>query len=98
MVLGNSRERTVSFTDLDRNGHMNNTRYMDWIDDLLASSFHREHTTREFTVCYLSEAREGQTLNMTWEALEDGSVQVDAHRILDGRDERVFSARVQYER
>jgi len=96
MILKNARERRVSFTDLDRNGHMNNTRYMDWIDDLLSSRFHREHTAREFTVCYLSEAMEGQNLNMTWEALEDGSVQVDAHRITEGRDERVFSARIQY--
>lgn len=96
MVLKNRKDRTVSFTDLDRNGHMNNTRYMDWIDDLLSSRFHLEHTPKEFTVCYLSEAREGQTLNMTWEALESGAVQVAAHRITDGRDERVFSARVQY--
>ena len=96
MVLKDARERTVSFTALDRNGHMNNTRYMDWIDDLLTSHFHREHTVREFTVCYLSEAREGQTLHMTWEALEDHTVQVDAHRYTEGRDERVFSARVQY--
>lgn len=96
MILKNARERTVSFTDLDRNGHMNNTRYMDWIDDLLSSRFHREHTAREFTVCYLSEAREGQTLNITWEALENGAVQVDAHRDLEGRDERVFSARIDY--
>ena len=96
MILKNTAERRVSFTDLDRNGHMNNTRYMDWIDDLLSSGFHLEHTAREFTVCYLSEAREGQKLNMTWEALADGAVQVDAHRITHDRDERVFSARVQY--
>jgi len=96
MVLNNRRDRTVSFTDLDRNGHMNNTRYMDWIDDLLTSDFHRVHTPREFTVCYLSEAREGQTLNMTWDALEDGAVHIDAHRVTEGHSERVFSAKVCY--
>ena len=96
MVLRNTRERTVSFTDLDRNGHMNNTRYMDWIDDLLSSQFHREHFTREFTVCYLSEAREGQVLHMSYEALEDGAVHINAHRMTEGKEERVFSARVQY--
>ena len=31
--LGTQTSRTVAFTDLDRNGHMNNTRYLDWIED-----------------------------------------------------------------
>ena len=51
--------RTVGYTELDINGHVNNTRYMDWVDDLLPSAYHQNHCIREFTVCYLSEAREG---------------------------------------
>ncbi len=43
-ATGNQFVRTVGFTDLDRNGHVNNTRYLDWVDDLLTSEFHREHT------------------------------------------------------
>ena len=92
-----SRSRTVSFTDLDRNGHMNNTKYMDWIDDLIPSAFHQSHDLKEFTVCYMSEAREGQELSMQWGFLEDGSLQVDAHREktdVPGKKERVFSAQV----
>ena len=88
------RSRTVSFTDLDRNGHMNNTRYLDWIDDLIPSAFHQEHDLKELTVCYLSEAREGQTLSMQWGFLENGCLQVDAHRISEEKDERIFSARL----
>ena len=93
-VLVHHRSRSVCFTDLDRNGHMNNTRYMDWIDDLLPSQFHQTHTFREFTVCYLSETREGQELELQWDFLEDGCMQVDAHRVTDGKDERVFTARL----
>ena len=93
-VMANHRSRSVCFTDLDRNGHMNNTRYMDWIDDLLPSAFHEEHTVKEFTVCYLSETREGQNLDLHWDFAEEGCLQVDAHRETDGKDERVFSARL----
>ena len=93
-ILSSHRQRSVCFTDLDRNGHMNNTRYMDWIDDLLPSPFHRQHELKEFTVCYLSETREGQALDMHWDFLEEGIVQVDAHRITEEKDERVFSARL----
>ena len=95
-LLRSHRSRTVCFTDLDRNGHMNNTRYLDWIDDLLPSAFHQAHTFREFTVCYLSETREGQELALHWDFLEEGCIQVDAHRITDGQDQRVFSARLMF--
>ena len=88
------RNRTVCYTDLDRNGHMNNTKYLDWIDDLLPSDYHRNHTIREFIVCYLSEAIEGQALSLSWDFLEDGSLHVDAHRKEDAKEERVFAAKL----
>ena len=94
--LLNHRNRTVCFTDLDRNGHMNNTKYLDWIADLLPSQFHRDHSPREFTVCYLSEAREGQELTLSWEFFDDGCLNLDAHRISGEKTERIFSARLQY--
>lgn len=95
--LHSHRERPVCFTDLDRNGHMNNTRYMDWINDLLPSAFHQRHSIKEMTVCYLSEAWEGQNLDLHWDFLEEGCMQVDAHRIEEGKDERVFSARILFD-
>ena len=95
-ALENSSSRRVCFTDLDRNGHMNNTRYLDWIDDLLPSHFHADHELKEITVCYLSEAREGQELALHWGLDEEGCMQVDAHRAKETGDgtERVFSARL----
>ena len=94
--LLNHRVRSVCFTDLDRNGHMNNTKYLDWIADLLPSHFHQQHSPSEFTVCYLSEAREGQELTLSWECTEDGILNLDAHRLSNEKTERVFSARLQY--
>ena len=94
--LGSHRSRSVCFTDLDRNGHMNNTRYMDWIDDLLPSPFHIRSTVKEFTVCYLSEAKEGQELDLRWDFVEEGCLQVDAYRHTDEKDERIIAARILY--
>lgn len=96
-LLSKERSRTVCFTDLDRNGHMNNTRYLDWIDDLLPSSFHREHSLKEFTVCYLSEAREGQALKLKWDFPGEGTVQVDALRPGEDKEERIFCAKMLYD-
>ncbi len=97
-VLTKHHARTVCFTDLDRNGHMNNTRYLDWIDDLLPSPFHRAHSPRDLTVCYLSETKEGQNLDLHWDLFPDGTLQVDAHRARENSDgtERVFAAKIQY--
>ena len=92
----NRRQRTVSYSDLDRNGHMNNTRYLDWVDDLLSSDFHRDHEIRDMTICYLAESWEGQTLELSWGMLEDGSLQAEAGRNTGEKQERVFSARFGY--
>jgi acyl-ACP thioesterase len=78
--LGNSEVRTVRFTDLDQNSHMNNCRYLDWVADLLPSAFHEQHPVRDLTVCYLSEAREGEQIRLSWELQEDGSLRLDGQR------------------
>lgn len=98
-MLQKTCRRTVDYTQLDRNGHMNNTRYLDWVDSLLPSAFHGEYPLREMTVCYHSEALEGQQIDLSW-SLSDGPVlQVDAHRSstdVPSSQERVFSARLEY--
>ena len=96
-ALTNTRKRYVNFTDLDRNAHMNNTRYLDWVFDLLPAEYHRNHTVREFTACYLSEAREGQQLHLTWDFPEEGCLMMDAHRNTDSKDERIFAAKILFD-
>ena len=94
----NGFTRRVGYTDLDRNGHMNNTRYLEWMDDLLPSAFHRSHTPAEFTVCYHAEAREEDLLHLNWQLREDGLFQVESWKDIPGSEtfHRIFSAQVQY--
>ena len=96
--MGSLQERIVRYTDLDINGHMNTCRYLDWVEDLLPSAFHAGHEIREFTLCYMSEVRENEPVQLHWE-LSDGPVlTVEAVR-RDGEEaaahSRVFSARVE---
>ncbi len=98
-VLQKQTTRTVCYTQLDRNGHMNNTKYLDWVDDLLPSAFHQEHPVREFSVSYHAEARENQEINLSWDLSEGPILQVDAHREktdVSGNQERVFSAKIEF--
>ena len=95
--MTNTDIRRVTYSYLDRNGHMNNTHYLDWVDDLLPGSFHSNHIAREFIICYHNEAREGQQIRLNWELSENGCLQIDAHREktdVSGKQDRVFSAQV----
>ena len=96
-AAGHTERRTVTYSCLDRNGHMNNPRYLDWVGDLLPSQFYSSHSAREFLSCYLSEAMEGPQIHLNWDLSADGCLQVDAHREASVPGEkltRVFSAQV----
>ena len=89
--------RRVSFSDLDVNGHMNNTRYLDWLCDLRPAQFHKDHPLKAVTICYMSEALEGQQLHLSWSGEEilrvDGSLSdTDAHT----GHTRIFSAQMEF--
>lgn len=96
--LPNREDRTVRFTDLDLNGHMNNCRYMEWVDDLLPAEFHRTHSPKQLLVCYLSEAREAEKMEVCWEVSEQSVLRVDAQRSgeVSAGHSRVFAAQVQF--
>ena len=97
--LGKVVTRTVRYTDLDVNGHMNNCRYLDWVTDTLPGSFHGTHSVSEFTLNYLSEAREGEALDLHYQLTDGPCLGVDALRSgeLSPGHARVFSARVLFE-
>lgn len=98
-TMQNHQKRQVRFSDLDRNGHMNNCRYLDWAVDTLPSSLHSAHSPREFLVRYSSEARENEILELSWELTQEGCLVVDAHREMpDTQSEhsRVFSVQIQF--
>lgn len=86
-------QRVVRYSELDRNGHMSNTRYLDWMEDLLPGSFHREHPLMDFTITYLNEAREGQRVDMSYALDEHGIVRLEA---TGETGHRVFAIRALY--
>jgi acyl-ACP thioesterase len=78
---------------------MNNTRYLDWIMDLLPSDFHRNRPVKDFTLCYMNEALEGQDLTLTWDTDSEGCVQVDILRPDKdgGNADRIFAAKLEFD-
>lgn len=95
----NTVVRTVGFGELDRNLHMNNTKYLDWVMDLVDAAYHKDHDLKELTICYLSEARQQQQLTLTSSLDEENVLHVDGHRgktDVSGEKERIFAAKLQF--
>ena len=55
-------EKTVFYSDIDRNDHMNNTRYIDMICDFLPDVQNKK--TVSFTVNYVTESKLGEKLDI----------------------------------
>lgn len=64
----------VCYTDLDFNGHVNNTRYVDWYMDCFPWQEHQQMELEQITVHYLQEIRPGETVELLLR--RDGNIAV----------------------
>ncbi len=95
--MENPKSRQVQEEDLDINRHMNNCRYLDWAEDLFPESKKLSQGCR-WTVCYLSEARLGDDLTLSFAAEEDGSVRIEGVREEENdaaKQHRIFAAKLE---
>jgi medium-chain acyl-[acyl-carrier-protein] hydrolase len=60
----------VRFSEIDLNGHVNNTRYFDWIDDLFAAPAHKGGLYREIQMNFLHEITPGAQVRLVWKTEE----------------------------
>ena len=63
-------DRTVLFSDLDINGHMNNTKYVAWAYDLLGSEYLKGKQLADFRLSYHTEAKEGEIITQKFSKKE----------------------------
>lgn len=82
----------VRNSDLDVNGHVNNTRYAQWLTDTLTLDDHAKFAIGEYEVNFLAETGVGDTV-----AIESGPADGDGARPYQGRktteDKPAFTAR-----
>ena len=62
--------RRVQFSETDINGHLTNTRYMDWVSDLAGPDFHETHAITGMRIDYRAEIFPGEEVTLDW-ALSD---------------------------
>ena len=64
--------RTVRYSDLDLNGHMNNARYAEWLLDAVDAKLLLTHEIRALQLNYLHEVLPGNTVTLSRYDTPDG--------------------------
>ena len=65
------RTHQVRYTDLDFNGHVNNTRYVDWMCDLPTREFHQTHPMTGIRLNYRAETFPDEEIVLDWRCDDD---------------------------
>lgn len=56
--------RSAGYSDIDLVGHVNNTRYIDWVMDSFPLDFHQQHELRWLQINYVNEVKPGETIQL----------------------------------
>ena len=64
-------ERKVRYSDIDLNGHLNNTRYIEYIVDSLGEEFHKERIIKHITINFEKEVGAGDTVKLYRKTCDD---------------------------
>ena len=54
-----SKDYHVRFYDLDMNGHVNNSKYLDWIFEVMGADFLTQYIPKKINLTYVKEVRPG---------------------------------------
>jgi acyl-ACP thioesterase len=63
-------ERTAHYSDIDFNGHVNNVRYVEWVQDALPKDFIKNVTRLRIDMNYVSEVAPGESVGIYAPAAE----------------------------
>ena len=62
-----SKDYHVRFYDLDMNGHVNNSKYLDWIFEVMGADFLMDHIPQKINLKYVKEVRPGGMISSRYE-------------------------------
>ncbi len=85
-------QKVIGYSDIDINGHLNNSKYIDYITDCFSIERHGQYTVDTIQVSYISEALAGDKITFYKDisTLEEGVVYVEGAD--DGGGKTYFKA------
>lgn len=91
-ALEEAAVRTVLYSDVDMNGHMNNTKYLNWICELQSTPFLESMQMQSVRIAYIAEAQIDQRITLL---CQDSADEVYVRGQTDGNI--VFEAHVHWQ-
>lgn len=64
-----SKDYHVRFYDLDMNGHVNNSKYLDWIFEVMGADFLTQYIPKKINLKYVKEVRPGGVITSAVESI-----------------------------
>jgi len=69
--LKKASERKAFYTDIDYNGHVNNVRYVQWIEDTIGSRLFEKAEKMRLDINYMNEILGGEAVEIMYTPIED---------------------------
>jgi medium-chain acyl-[acyl-carrier-protein] hydrolase len=88
-------KKTVGYSDVDLNEHLNNSKYVDFIMDCFSLEDHKQHSVKTVEISYVNEILPGETLILYKDvsSLDSNSIYIEGVKETDGKP--VFKSKVE---
>ncbi|MDR2481992.1 MAG: acyl-ACP thioesterase [Spirochaetaceae bacterium] len=81
--LVKTSERKVLYSDIDLNVHVNNARYVQWVQDIIDPKTLENASKMRFDINYVSEVKCGDTIEF-WTMRNSGATFIEGRKVSDG--------------
>jgi len=91
--MSEAYRKTVGYSDIDMNEHLNNSKYLDYIMDCFSVEDHKNYFTKSIEVNYIHEALPSETIILKKGIDDEDGSTVYVEGINDGNNSAVFKSR-----
>lgn len=88
-------KKVIGYSDVDFNGHLNNSKYIDFIMDCFPVENHKQYGVKSIEVNYINEAMPGETLVLYRDISAVDSNRIYIEGVNEAGDKGVFKAQVE---
>lgn len=88
----------VRYSDIDSNGHVNNSKYFEWAIESMPEEIIKDHEIKRIKVCFEKETTYGHKVNVAAQIIkeEDGKIR-SLHLITSDNDEKLTKLEIEWE-